>query len=131
VGSIAFDAATFVVGDGLFRGAADYMEFRGILNSAGSTADSSVTTLYHYGDLSGGIDAGRSLSTSPLSELSQYHSGGTLYQFDVPSSLIDDLRGTGLVRDFTDMHGPTGTIVPEVRFLPPASGLLDQYLLPK
>jgi len=86
--------------------------------------------LYHMGDLSGGISRTRTLSTSPTPELIHYHPNGRLYRFDIPRDVLDTWLDQRLVRPFTDRHDPTGIYTPEIRFYPPATWELDQYVTP-
>jgi hypothetical protein len=87
--------------------------------------------LYHQGDLSGGISGTRPLSTSPVSELGHYHAGGQLYEFQVPRAMYNEWLNNRWIQPYNDLHAPTGIITPEIRILPPASGQMNQFLVPK
>jgi hypothetical protein len=87
-----------------------------------------TVTLYHHGDLSGGIDGSRYLSTSPSPDLGQYNPGGQLYEFQVPADVLYAWEGHGWITRPNDFHEPSGIYTPEIRIWPPASGQLGPYL---
>jgi hypothetical protein len=97
-------------------------------NEIGTTTED-VVNLFHQGDLSNGVSATRSLSTSPVSDLMHDDPSGQLYQFQVPRSTLNDWLEQGLARELNDMHYPSGIVRPEIRISPPASGLMNRYLV--
>ena len=88
-------------------------------------------TLYHFGDLSNGVSGTQRLSTSPVSDLSHYRSGGKLYEFAVPADVYNNWLLDNTIQRFNDLHAPTGIITPEVRIMPPATAEMNNYLLPR
>jgi hypothetical protein len=36
-----------------------------------------------------------------------------------------------LIQSYNDLHLPSGIVTPEIRILPPASGDMNQFLVPK
>jgi RHS repeat-associated protein len=96
----------------------------------GSNVNGSRVTLYHYGSLPNGASNSRYLSTSPSSSLSHYHSNGQLYKFEVPSSVMHYWVENNMVQTLTDVHQPTNIKTNEVRIYPPASGDMNNYLVP-
>jgi hypothetical protein len=89
-----------------------------------------VVNLFHQGDLSNGVSSTRALSTSTVSDLTQYNPGGQLYQFQVPRAVLNNWLEQGVARELNDMHYPSGIVTPEIRISPPASGLMNQYMIP-
>jgi RHS repeat-associated protein len=94
-------------------------------------SERSPITLYHHGELPNGVSANRTLSTSPVPELSHYEPGGQLYRFEVPYDVYQNWRFNGSIQTLNDLHAPTGIIVPEVRIMPPATGQMNDFLAPR
>ena len=87
-------------------------------------------TVYHQGDLTGGVSGHRPLSTSPDPDLGHYHLEGELYRFDIPADVYDQWILDGSIQTFNDLHLPSGQIRPEIRIMPPASGQMNHFLVP-
>jgi RHS repeat-associated protein len=88
-----------------------------------------TTTLYHQGTLvNDEVQAGRTFSTSPSSDIAHYHPEGTLYQFNVPNTQLQLWREQpGLIQEGLDLHLPTGIVSPEVRFAPSVAPEMNKY----
>ncbi len=115
----------------LATGGAGIYSISSSVNSVPSFATSgSTVTLYHQGNLRGGVVSGShplSTSTSPI--LSHYNPGATLNQFNVPQSTLNQWLGNGSALRFNDLHRASQIVSPEIRILPPASGQLNQFLV--
>lgn len=94
-------------------------------------AGDDVVGLFHQGSLRGGqVSGSRYLSTSPSSDLLHYRPQGQLYEFQVPRSTLNQWLGEGSALRLNDLHIPSGVVTPEIRILPPASGQMNQFLVP-
>jgi RHS repeat-associated protein len=77
------------------------------------------TTLYHFGDLEGGVIPGKTLSTTPDPEYAQEFvriHGGKLNRLEVPTARLKELEQAGAVEHLTDSIKGTTISGPEVRF---------------
>jgi hypothetical protein len=101
-----------------------------LLNSAGS-GEGGTVSLYHQGSLENGVNGDLPISLSPSSELSQYNPQGNLYKFDVPRNVYNSWLENGSAIEQIDIHGSIRIMMPEVRVNPPASGQLNQYMVPR
>ncbi|TWT61734.1 hypothetical protein [Rubinisphaera italica] len=88
-------------------------------------------TVYHQGDLADGVSPRRPLSTSPDTDLGHYHPDGDLYRFDIPADVYDQWILERSIQPFNDLHLPSGQIRPEIRIMPPASGRMNEFLVPR
>ncbi len=81
--------------------------------------EASKTTLYHFGDLPGGITPGKNFSTTPdieyAKEFVRVH-GGTVNKFEVPTARLKELEQAGAIEHLTDSIKGTSISGPEVRF---------------
>ncbi len=89
-----------------------------------------LKTVYHQGDLKGGVSGNRPLSTSPDPDLGHYHPNGELYRFDIPADVYDQWILDRSIQPFNDLHLPSGQIRPEIRIMPPVSGRMNDFLVP-
>jgi len=88
-------------------------------------------SLFHQGTLTGRrVSSMRGLSTSISNDLSHYNPGCRLYEFQVPRNIYNEWLEEGLAIPRNDYHAPSGITTPEIRIMPPASGNLNQYLVP-
>lgn len=99
--------------------------------AARRAATEDIVSLFHQGILRNGqVSSSRSLSTSLSKELTHYNPAGKLNEFHIPRSVFNKWMDNGWINKLRDLHGPTGIITEEIRVLPPASGLLNQFLVP-
>jgi len=87
--------------------------------------------LFHQGTLRGGeVSSTQALSTSLNRDLTHYNPAGTLNEFRVPRSTLNQWLDEGSALEFNDLHEPSGILTQEIRILPPASGQINQFLVP-
>ncbi|MER9562972.1 SpvB/TcaC N-terminal domain-containing protein [Mesorhizobium sp. M0571] len=81
--------------------------------------EASKTTLYHFGDIEGGLTPGRNFSTTPDSEYAEEFirmHGGKVNKFQVPTSRLKELKDAGSIEYLNDSIRGTGISGPEIRF---------------
>jgi hypothetical protein len=81
--------------------------------------EASTTTLYHFGDIEGGITPGKNLATTPDAEYAKEFvriHGGTLNKLEVPTARLKELEKAGAIEHRTDSIKGTSISGPEVRF---------------
>ena len=82
-------------------------------------AAEATTTLYHFGDLEGGVLPGKNFSTTPdpeyANEFVRIH-GGRINRLEIPTARLKELEQVGAVERLTDSIKGTTISGPEVRF---------------
>ena len=136
--AVDFTLAVFSLFTGVYRPLAAQVRGAGRLPVAAANAAPDIVvpvrppkTVYHQGDLSGGVSGSRRLSTSPDPDLTHYRPDGTLHRFDIPADVYDRWLLDGSIQPYTDYHLPSGITRPEIRILPPASGQMNDFLVPQ
>ena len=81
--------------------------------------EAATTTLYHFGDLEGGLAPGKNFATTPDREYAEQFvrmHGGTLNKLELPTARLKELEKTGAIEHRTDSIKGTSISGPEVRF---------------
>ncbi len=74
------------------------------------------------------MDASRALSTGRSCEtVSRLNRAGPVFEFQVPTSLLNQWLAAQLAQEINDYDNATGTYNDEVRIYPPASGEMNKF----
>lgn len=84
-------------------------------------------TLYHRGDLSGGVSSRRVLNVGESPELTQYHPDGQLYEFRVPKRTFNEWRANGVATPQMDLRD--GIYTRGWQIWPRASGEMNNFMV--
>jgi len=94
-----------------------------------TTGGGRTVSLYHQGNLQGGkVSTTKGLWTSKSSNLNHYRPDGKLNQFKIPEKTYYQWRSDGLVLPGSDTM--KGIVTPAEKIMPPASGWLNDFLVP-